>query len=369
MMRRVKQVNQSDTWESADFSEDWQVAPEARDHGALRSLSRLHPLSWSLPLLTVGGYAIRLHVLFLAWGACEVILAMGATGVGVQSALAAVYGLLTVLVGKECIRAVVDGERMPRVRGSGGGGGWSGGKIAVLWPGGTVGEGASCEGRRAKECDTRHAVVGIAASFVVVGVSSAMLLASGATWDMLVFSPFHPAQAIADLGVAHGWMLWAWWLYAMSVVMCAVNLIPMRPMDAGVLIASITRGGKWWRHVPLMGWLLAALLICMAIVCDSTRLVALVACCAWWTTCGRREIEREEWDPVTVGPAVDDERAVAAINAWSRLREHGVGSISARELAMLDQWQAELRDRLHPEDQHPQNSWREVRERGSEDRR
>lgn len=347
MMRRAKRVEQSVTWKGAGLTGEWQVAPEPRDHGALRSLSRLHPLSWSLPLMTVRGTSVRLHAVFVAWGACELILAMGVSGVGVQSALAAVYGLLAVLVFKEMIRGVADAEEVP---GSVGGSTWRGGRIAVLWPGGTFGQGGVRGGGNvSRETAARHAVVGIAASAVMVGISSAIVLASGATWDMLWFSPLHPAKAIAESGVTQGWMLWAWWLYAMSVVACGVNLIPLGRTDAGVLVESLA-SGKWWKEqVPLAGWLIAAVVICTAIVFDSTRLVAVVACCAWWSMKGERAsaVERVARDAVAVGPALADERAVATINAWTRLRAGGVESISVREIALLDQWQAELRDRLH----------------------
>jgi hypothetical protein len=284
------------------------------------------------------------------------MLAMGGSGVGVQSALAAVYGLLVVLLGKECMRAVADSDEMPR--------GWGGGRIAAVWPGGTIGiGGVSGVGRAARERAVRHAVAGIASSVVMVGMSSAVLLASGASWDMLVFGPLRPGQAIAGMGVAQGWMLWAWWLYAMSVLACVMNVLPLRPLDGGVLLENLAGSRGWREGVVMVRWVVVGGVIAVAMVGDSARLVALVACCVWWMM--RNEVRREELEivePVAVGPGVADEREVETINAWTRLRERGVDALTAREVALLDQVQAEMRDRLHPEDDDSRRSeWKDER--------
>ncbi len=314
---------------------------------AEKSWSRHHPLSWSLPFVTVRGCSIRLHALFVVWGVCEILISVSQPGASVQSALACVYAMLAMLVCREMMRAALDRGMMLRRCDTG----WSGRPSTVLWPGGAV-----CEGPRgvaggvARFRRVRHAVVGLACGAVLVGVASGLLLASGASWEMLVFNPLHPAAAIRSWGVEQGWMLWAWWLYAASVVALLVNLVPLGPMDGGVLAGEVFLQAGWESQRRFAGVLAGAVFMVLAVAFDSTRGVALVACCAWWSLSEHADVGEVVFaGEVDLSAARETQEGHWVGDALARLRNHGPGALSGKEISELDQIQAELRDHLHPE--------------------
>ncbi|MBU6413322.1 MAG: M50 family metallopeptidase [Planctomycetes bacterium] len=326
---------------------------------AEKSWSRYHPLSWSLPFVTVRGCSIRLHALFVVWGASEILISVAQPGASVQSALACVYAMLAVVLCREMMRAALDRGTVPR-RGDTG---WSGRQTSVMWPGGAVCAGAygvwgAAAGGVARFRRVRHAVVGLACGAVLVGVASGTLLASGASWEMLVFNPLHPSEAIRKWGVEQGWMLWAWWLYAASVVAFLMNLIPLRPMDGGVLAGEVLSHAGWESQRSFAGVLAGAVLIGLAVAFDSTRGVALVACCAWWSLSNRGEVDDVVFaDEVDLSATSDPQEGHWLVDALTRLRTHGPGALTGKEISELDQIQADLRDHLHLESDR-QTGWR-----------
>lgn len=330
---------------------------------AHRRTPREHWMAWSIPLMSICGTSVRLHIAVLAWGGAELVVAVGRQGVGLLPGLAAVYATLGALLARECLRAVVlrIAERPAE----------STSRMVVLWPGAAAVHPMVAQRQwAARHSSVRGAVVGIACGGVLVGLMTVVLLASGGTWEMLWFGLLRPAASVEQFGIGHGWLMWAWWLYAASVMVFAVNLLPLRPMDGGELAHRMVRGK--WRSVPPLLWIGVVMtgLIGMGLVTDSARLVALAAWAGGWSILRSRqggqaeqvlggvpeEPKVEAMGPV-MGPVVGKMmgKGEAIERLLDRLRTGGIDGLSAAELARLDQISAELRDRLHPLSEGPKS--------------
>jgi hypothetical protein len=326
-----------------------------------------HWMAWSIPLMTICGTSVRLHIALLVWGVAELVVAAGRQGVGLLPGLAAMYAILGALLARECLRAVVlrIAERPAE----------STNRMVVLWPGAAAVHPMVAQRQwAARHSSVRAAVVGIASGGVLVGMMAVVLLASGGTWEMLGFSLFRPAASMEQFGIGHGWLMWAWWLYAASVMVFAVNLLPLRPMDGGELAHRMVRAR--WRIVPPLLWIgvVMAGLIGLGLMTDSARLVGLAAWAGGWSIlrssrggrgdqglgCVQKEPEEGAMGPtmeptmeLAMGPTRGNGDAIEPL--LYRLRTGGIDGLSAADLAHLDQISAELRDRLHPVSEGPKS--------------
>lgn len=320
--------------------------------GAIRCgvKSNQHPLSWSFPLMSVFGTSVRIHAAFFFWGIVELAASMTSRGSGLLVALAAVYSTLTVLLLREWIRAAVlastdrSGQHTDR--------------IIVLWPGVASVQAmpTRCE-LAARHTSIRTSVAGLASGGVVVGVTTGIMLWAGGSSEMLAFPPLQPSLAIEHAGGTHGLLMWAWWMYAASVLVFLINLIPLRPLDAGQLIAEVMHGRRFQNASRIGIGVVLVILVAAAMLFDSTRLLALASFAGVWTALRGRPVKVVE----TLSPAfqssadrleLSDVESVPVEGlgqAIVRLRSGGIEHLTLAELAELDQLSAELRDRLHPD--------------------
>lgn len=315
-----------------------------------------HWLTWSLPVMTVCGTSVRLHIGFAAWGVVEVCMSMTRGGVGLLPGLAAVYALLGVLIVREALRAFVLStcDRS----------GTATDRFAIVWPGAVVIRPCTPKnGFAARHARIRTAVAGLASGGVVVGVMCGLVLLAGGTSELLWFDLLHPATSVGQFGITQGWLFWAWWLYAMSVVAFVADLLPLRPMDGGMLAMEILRRrsdeGEWRPAAMLVG--LIAGMAGLAVVTDSARLLGLVGIAGVWSVFEMRAGQQgaEEMGAEVVaedGLKYEREGRRTGVDAlMARLRSEGVMGLSAAEVAELDQIAAELRDRLETGAAHPQD--------------
>lgn len=194
------------------------------------------PVWWAVPLITLGGCRVRVHVVAIVFAPAVLAYAvwngLGPTYVATGLvALAVVVGLHEAARGHALVR-------------------WFGRRPAdiSLWPLGAVwrfddgGEGG----------DARSEGVGAAVGLgmliaVAAAAGTAFALVTGST-DALVFEPLRPGLVMGEISgsstPATVGLVTLWQVYAAAVYVLVFNLLPMLPLDEGVLVQAVfDRGG------------------------------------------------------------------------------------------------------------------------------
>lgn len=259
------------------------------------------PLNWSLPLVRIAGIAFRLHFVFLAYAALQLLAAwLGPVGTtplhGPSSMGMALVALLVVVTVREAARALV-------VRAAGG----SADEVA-LWPLGSlqgIDPGAGSVGA------LLAGAVGPAASLVLAAVLGAVLAATTGDWSAAVPDPLSAAW----LANPHpAWMEFLWILQWTGFQVALLGLLPMQPLDGGraVEAIAIARRGAFDAPRAAATGSLAAAALCgvVAVVRGLPTLLSVAIACAGFAAL-------QLWR-LRAGDAVG-----AARGPWERMAQRG----------------------------------------------
>ncbi|QKK08745.1 MAG: hypothetical protein HND58_11640 [Planctomycetota bacterium] len=192
---------------------------------------------WAVPLVALGGCRVRVHVV-------SVVFALALLAYAVWNGLGPTY----VATGLVALAAVVGLHEAARghalVR-------WFGGRPldVTLWPLGGVwrfDDGSDSGGARSEGVGAAVGLGMLVAVAAAAGTSFALITGSS---DALVFEPLRPGVVMGSIRgsstPATVGLVTLWQVYAAAVYVLAFNLLPMLPLDEGVLVRAVfDRGGS-----------------------------------------------------------------------------------------------------------------------------
>jgi hypothetical protein len=315
--------------------------PEPQDAGGFAGDFRASrprfesPLSWSLPLVRLGGVSVRVHAAFLLFIAVECLRA-SLPGTGRSLGFVPTLEVLGAFLLLSMLHEAARWWALRR-------GGWDLDEW-LLWPlGGLSSPGASEGGLPA----VRTELAGIAALGAVALLNGAALYAlRGDVWGTAIPEPWTwDGYARLSMGAA-GVLVEVLFLVQWTVVvMLALNLLPAFPLDAGRALAS--------RFVARLGWSAGlARASRLGTACSVAMLIAGLASSAWTLTFASlmlwiaaretllRVADSDAWSasparqadvrrPVDAGDQAELDRILEKIN------RHGMGSLSFLERRRL----------------------------------
>lgn len=275
-----------------------------------------NPLDWSVPLYTLFGINVRIHLIFIIMIASELLTA--GKGVGLANAAAGIAALFILVLLHEyghCFACRWVGGSADRI---------------LMWPLGGL---ASCNPPHQWRADLITTLGGPAVNLALFPVFGSILLALGQGWSAFFINPISPWATIGTLSLSDGtqpqWLLFIGWLHYANLMLLLFNmLIPMYPMDAGrtlhaLLWRSIGHDRATWIVVNV-GLAVAIALFIYAITTNQSRLMGLAL--FGGLTCfmerKRLELERQGFTiPTYSGPAEDPVRTQVSRAEQSRQRQ------------------------------------------------
>jgi len=322
----------------------------------LPSLSRIggggeNPLHWALPIGRPLGVRTGLHALFVVWLIAQLIAAVRPDRAGLEFTLPPLTLLLVFVAAHEAVRVLT--IRRLRLEPA----------EIVLWPLGGVTPGAHAE--RATQL-AWLASSGLILHAALAPTLAGVVLALGGPGSSLVFWPLTPSSAIADLaahtGATPGALLWAWWAYAVNLLLLLANLLPAYPLD----MARVVEAALWRRRgreaaavaTGSLGIAVGAGLIVIAAVLEAFGLMALGAACAaasWIELRAARSVQdladlsfqgpppaEQPPDPPKEDPRRAERQAAREVDRiLAKISVQGVESLTEAERATLDRARAE----------------------------
>ncbi|MEZ6243462.1 MAG: M50 family metallopeptidase [Phycisphaerales bacterium] len=265
-----------DEWDSG-VGFDERRGDGGRTRAALRRVfgDGENPLSWGVTLGRLWGVRVRVHLVFVAFVALELIYALPRDGLGVEFRLWLLGGLTFVVLAHEL--GHVAACRLV------------GGEIdeVMLWPLGGLSEHVSPRTGRGALLTTLGGPLMNAA--LAIGLGGIVLVLTR-RWENVVFNPFDPGGVLAGLrtpaseaGGASGqpWWLTALWSahYANLLVLGMNALVPMLPLDAGRAVrdALASRGDheRTTTIASTVGFVAAGALGLVAVVFNEVALLGV----------------------------------------------------------------------------------------------
>jgi Zn-dependent protease len=245
---------------------DWQAIRPTFDN----------PMSWSIPLFRISGIQVRIHILFLLF---IIIVLIRAAGTGSKTTSGPTFGdfriaslamvvLFFVVLAHElghclaCRRAGGDADEI------------------LLWPLGGL---AFCQPANQWKAHLVTVLGGPLVNVLIIALAAPVLGAiTGIWWTVAIPNPIEPLAGLSHAAVAGNWALMALYLInATSVVLLALNLVPMFPLDGGRLLQAIVwRSEGYVRSMQIavrVGYIGAILLALVGFVMYDLFLVAVAA--------------------------------------------------------------------------------------------
>lgn len=198
------------------------------------------PLGWSVPLASCFGVRVRLHLVFVAWIAAELIMALRPDSIGLSHVASAVVAFVLVVVVREV-------ARVPAMRAAG-----VSDASVTLWPLGAVDVPTAADRPRPR---VRVALAGMGASVAIAIAAAWGVVGASGSAALLTSNPFS-AGAIAT--VESPALVFVWWVYAASLVVLAANvLLPAPGFDLGRLVQAMAsrRPESAWRAARMIAHL------------------------------------------------------------------------------------------------------------------
>jgi Zn-dependent protease len=224
------------------------------------------PLGWSIPLASCFGVRVRLHLVFMAWIAAELITSLRPDSIGPVHVASAVVAFVLVVVLREV-------ARVPAMRAAG-----LSDATVTLWPLGAVDVPSAADRPRPR---VRVALAGIAASAAITLASAWTLVAISGSAALLALDPFHASATISNM--ESPLLVLVWWIYAASVVVLAANLLlPAPGFDLGRLVQAMAsrQPESAWRAARMiahLGIAVAVAVFVLGAVGGMTRVMGAAA--------------------------------------------------------------------------------------------
>ena len=224
------------------------------------------PAWWGLPIASIAGCEIRVHLVTPVLIAAALVYAFW-NGPGPVFVGAGLLALVMAVLMHEACR----GHALVR---------WAGRRptSVTFWPLGAVWSFGDDEAERG---EVTGAAVGLAA-LVGLAIVGALLVGFGVgDWGLLRFNPRNPTLVQASPVFASTSTLVtlsrlvAWHLYAMSLYCLAANVLPMLPLDGGVLLRAVTREPG---TAPRVGLISAVVLVAGGLLAYEPLFAAIGLC-------------------------------------------------------------------------------------------
>lgn len=231
------------------------------------------PVWWALPLFSIAGCRIRVHVVSVVFALAVLVYAVW-NGLGLVYVATGLLALCVVTVLHEAAR----GHALVR---------WCKHRPSevILWPLGGLWRLDTAEERGAARTARAEAVgagtgllmlVGIA-----VGAGGVFALVMGET-SSLVFEPLRPGVAMGEIqGHSTSATLARvalWQVYAAAVYVLGFNLLPMPPLDEGVLVRAVFDADGSRALAPRVGLLTAVALLAGGLLTGLPLIAAIGLC-------------------------------------------------------------------------------------------
>ncbi len=184
--------------------------------------------SWSVPFFRFSGINVRIHLFYLVLIATRLIwpLQPGVRGLAFEAfAMGSLFVLVLMHEFGHCFACRWVGGEADRI---------------LMWPLGGL---ASCRPPHNWRAALITTLGGPGVNLVLIPVIGGVLLAMGASWDVLVFNPFAPGSVLLSeffaFNTSYARYL-AWSVYYMNLVLLLFNmLLPMFPMDCGRVVQEL----------------------------------------------------------------------------------------------------------------------------------
>ncbi len=336
------------------------MSPKPADPDRVSLLTRIlgegeSPVWWSLPLFTIGGCRVRLHVVAVVFVLAVLVYAIwnGLGPIYVATGLVALGGVVV-------LHEAARGHALVR---------WCGRRPTdvTLWPLGAVWRygGKTDQPEAEARAEGVGAAVGLGMLVAVGGVAGGVFALVVGSGSLLLFDPLRPWITIGEIGgpstSATIGLVLLWQVYAAAVYALAFNLLPMLPLDEGVLVRAVFDRDGSRSLAPRAGLLVAVGLLAGGLL-TGLLLVAGIGLCGGvycWHVWQQRRFAVDpagvdRWRAVLDAPADETGSGEPPIPAADRenverilekISASGIGSLTRAERRTLREATARLRDR------------------------
>jgi len=285
-----------------------------------------HPLTWSVPLGTIAGIRVRVHLLFIVYAVAQVLwsIKVGYFGPGYTSlAMAILFALVLLHETGHCLACR-----------------WVGGEAdeMMMWPLGGLAMGHPPEDWRAHLVTTAG---GPAVNALLAPITAAALWAAGRPGAIL-FNPLEIGPLLLTQ-IDSWWLTALWLLHALNLALLAFNtLLPIFPLDGGRLLEAALWSRMGRRRATetaaTIGMAGAGALSIFALVAEHAALLGMAVFCGLVSWSEWRRLRAA--DDLTEGyggslPDPDTEARRARIQARRRRRERQAQAELDRVLAKI----------------------------------
>lgn len=277
-------------------------------------------MQWSLPVFTAGRLTVRVHIVLVLFIAFELVLSVSGARLGILHIAAAIGALALNVVIREICRALaaqsLGAEPVPM----------------VLWPLGSL---SSHEVPGPRFARMVVALSGTAIGAALTVTLAGVLLLAGVALDLVFFNPLDPATTAARIGSTGTLVLW--WVYAVSLLVTLLNLIPIFPLDAGrVVEAAVVERSMRRAGIMLasrVGMVVSLVVFVAAMTASMERLMGLAvfAGMVCWFERRRAEFIAEPGLPAWRAPAGDGRHRARDMDPLERL-EADLDNLEALDL-------------------------------------
>ena len=226
-----------------------------------------NPLGWSLPLYSLFGIAVRVHLLFVVY----IVVRLLSSAIGDQLGfgyaamlLASLFGLVLLHEYGHCFACRAVGGEADRI---------------LMWPLGGL---ASCRAPDGWKPELVTVLGGPGVNFVLVPVFGAAVYLTTGVWGAVVFDLRTPGAVLARPEFASWWTIALFWLHYTNLMLLLFNvLLPMFPMDGGRILQCIlwARVGKHrsMKIATTVGLVMAVVVGLVALTVEGTELLLAIA--------------------------------------------------------------------------------------------
>lgn len=219
-------------------------------------------MSWSIPMGSVAGIRIRLHLLFLLYAGAQILWSINQSFFGpgyTAIAMGLLFGIVLLHEFGHCAACRLVGGEADEI---------------MMWPLGGL---ASCHPPDDWRSHLLTTLGGPAVNVLIVPLTSVALWASGKPGTIL-FNPLEMNSVFFEL--TSWWLVALWLAHALNLVILAFNmLLPIFPLDGGRTLQAILWRRQGRRRsmltATMVGLIAAAVLAVVALVADATLVLGV----------------------------------------------------------------------------------------------